>query len=157
MRPLVPIVAALSLIAMAAHADPRQVKAGGLVIGARTVRASIGHNPNTAAYMTIANRGSRPDRLMSAACACADKVEVHVMQEMKGMMMMDDAGPVEIPAHGEVAFNPGGRHLMLTGLKETLVDGGQQKITLVFEHAGSVTASFNIRDRIAADGAPPTR
>jgi copper(I)-binding protein len=153
---LVPIAAALaSLAATPTHADPHQVKAGDLVIESRAVRASIGHNPNTAAYLTIANAGAKPDRLMSASCACAAKVEIHVMQEMKGMMMMDDAGPVEIPAHGKVTFHPGGRHLMLTGLKEPLVDGGQQQITLVFEHAGPVTASFNIRAKISVDGAPP--
>jgi copper(I)-binding protein len=157
MRRLVPFAALLALIAAPAHADPHQVKAGDLVIASRAVRASIGHNPNTAAYLTIANGGAKPDRLMSAACACAAKVEIHVMQEMKGMMMMGDAGPVEVPAHGKVTFHPGGRHLMLTGLKEPLLDGGQQEITLVFEHAGKVTASFNIRSRIAADGAPPER
>ena len=155
MRPLVLLAAALSLIATAALADPHQVKAGDLVISALTVRATIGHSPNTAAYMTIANRGSRPDRLLSADCACAAKVEIHVMQEMKGMMMMDDAGPVEIPAHDTVSFTPFGKHLMLTALKEKLADGGQQEITLVFEHAGRVTASFNIRARIDADGATP--
>ena len=155
MRALLPIAALISLIATAAAADPHQVKAGDLVIASRTVRASIGHSPNTAAYMTIANGGSAPDRLMSASCACADRIEIHVMQEMKGMMMMNDAGPVEIPAHGKVTFHPGGRHLMLTGLKEKLVNGGQQEITLVFEHAGPVTASFNIRAKIAVDGAPP--
>ena len=153
MRAPILFAAALSLIATAASADPHQVKAGNLVIEGRAVRASIGHNPNTAAYMTIANRGDAPDRLMSAACACADKVEVHVMQEMKGMMMMDDAGPVEIPAHGKVVFRPGGRHLMLTGLKESLADGGQQEITLVFEHAGPVTVGFNIRAKITVDPA----
>ncbi len=136
-------------------ADPHQVKVGALVIGSRVVRASIGHLPTTAAYLTISNSGNAPDRLMSASCACAEKVEAHVMQEMKGMMMMGDDGPVVIPAHGSVAFHPGGRHLMLTGLKEKLVDGGQQEITLVFEHAGPVTASFNIRAKIAADGSPP--
>ncbi|QUD86439.1 copper chaperone PCu(A)C [Phenylobacterium montanum] len=155
MRRLVPFAALLALLAVPAHADPHQVKAGSLVIASRTVRASIGHTPNTAAYLTIANGGSTPDRLVSASCACADKVEIHTMQEMKGMMMMGDAGPVEIPPHGSVTFHPGGRHLMLTGLKEKLLDGGQQEITLVFEHAGKVTVSFNIRAKIAADGAPP--
>ncbi|HEY2660298.1 MAG TPA: copper chaperone PCu(A)C [Caulobacteraceae bacterium] len=155
MRALVLIAAALSLLATPASADPHQVKVGKLVISSRVVRASLGHTPTTAAYLTISNGGDTPDRLLSASCACADKVGAHVMQEMKGMMMMGDDGPVVIPAHGTVAFHPGGRHLMLTGLKEKLTDGGQQEITLVFEHAGPVTASFNIRAKIAADGSPP--
>lgn len=150
-------LAFLALIAGPALADSHQVTAGDLVISSRVVRASIGHAPNTAAYMTIANRGAAPDRLMSASCACAETVEIHVMQEMNGMMMMDDAGPMVVPAHGSVDFRPGGRHLMLNGLKERLADGGEQEITLVFEHAGPVTASFHIRAKVPLSAQPSRR
>lgn len=153
MRALSLIAAALCLLATTAGAASQPAKAGKLVISGPVVRASLGHTPTTAAYLTISNGGDAPDRLMSASCACADKIEAHVMQEMKGMMMMGDDGPVVIPAHGAVTFQPGGRHLMLTGLKQKLVDGGRQKITLVFERAGQVKVSFDVRDKIEASPA----
>jgi copper(I)-binding protein len=163
MRPspkLIAITAGLSLVltATTVAADSHQVQARGITISERVVRASIGSAPNSAAYMIISNANNRPDRLMSASCACAAKVEAHATHEMKGMpgmMTMEALGPVVIPAHGSVSFRPGGMHLMLTGLKEKLVDRGSQDITLVFEHAGRVTADFHIRSQIAADGAPP--
>lgn len=147
-------IVGLALSAATAHADSRQTVRGDIVIDQKVVRASIGHSPNSAAYMTVFNRGGAPDRLMSASCACAAKVEAHISEQMDGMMMMSDTGPVVIPSHGEVTFQPGGRHLMITGLKARLVDGGRQEITLTFEHAGAVKANFDIKANIAAGGSP---
>jgi copper(I)-binding protein len=154
------VSAGAGLIAGSAGADPHQVQVKGITISERVVRASIGNAPNSAAYMIIFNANGTPDRLLSAACACAARVEAHETHPMAGMpsmMEMSATGPVVIPAHGSVAFRPGGMHLMLTGLKERLADGGSQDITLVFEHAGRITADFHIRSQIAADGAPPIR
>jgi len=147
-------VAGLALATSGAGADPHQVQARGITISEGVVRASIGKAPNSAAYMVIANAGGTADRLISASCACAAKVEAHESHAMAGMpsmMEMRATGPVTIPAHGSVSFRPGGRHLMLTGLKGRLTDGGVQKITLVFEHAGAITADFHISARIAAN------
>ena len=122
-------------------------------IGDPVLRASIGSAPNSAAYMVITNAGGAPDRLMSASCACAAKVEAHESHPMAGMpsmMMMSATGPVAIPAHGSVRFHPGGLHLMLSGLKTRLADGAEQKITLVFERAGAITVDFHIRAQVAA-------
>jgi copper(I)-binding protein len=157
MRSALAGLAALGVLAAASQvaADPHQVRIRAITISERVVRASIGSSPNTAAYMVISNAANVPDKLLSASCACAAKVEIHLSHQMHGMMMMDSAAPVLIPAHGSVSFQPGGLHLMITGLKEKLIDKGSQDITLVFEHAGPVTADFHIRSQIAADGAPP--
>lgn len=149
------LILTLAALLSAPPALAGSVKAGRLTIDQAIVRASIGHSPNTAAYLVITNAGDRPDRLMSVRCACADKVDAHIMQMMNGMMMMDDAGPVEIPAHGQAVFAPGGRHLMLTGLKAPLNDGGRQSMVLVFEHAGSVTARFDIKAKIPVASPAP--
>ena len=57
-----------------------------------------------------------------------------------------------VPAHGRVAFSPDGMHVMLMGLRGRLVDGARQPMTLRFEHAGPVTASFQVRARITGGG-----
>ena len=74
---------------------------------------------------------------------------------MAGMSTMQSIGPIVIPAHGQLVFRPGGLHLMLTQLKEPLVEGGEQNITLVFQRAGVVRASFHIRAQIPAGSSPP--
>ena len=154
-RALVLSLLAASLLAGGARADPHQVKKGAITVSSRMVRTSFGSAPNSAAYMVIANSSGTPDKLMSARCACAASVDIHETEEMAGMSMMKSAAPVTIPAHGQVVFRPGGLHLMLTHLKEPLVEGGEQDITLVFQRAGVVRASFHIRAQIPAAAAPP--
>jgi periplasmic copper chaperone A len=151
-RALFVALAASLALAGPALADPHQVKKGDITISNRVVRASIGHSPNSAAYVVIANTGGAPDALVSASCACAAKVEIHKTVMMQGMMMMPEAAPVTIPAHGQVTFRPGGYHVMLEGLKEPLKEGGDQNITLVFQRAGPVTAGFHIRAQISPEG-----
>jgi hypothetical protein len=145
------LIAAFALavgLAGPALADPPAGRAGDIVVTGAEVRASLGDAPNTAAYMVIENTGGRPDRLLSVTCACADEAKVHITRAMNGMMMMEPAGPVVVPAHGRLALRPGAMHVMLTGLKGRLVDGGRQAMTLTFERAGPVRVSFRVRDRI---------
>jgi len=145
---------ALMFIASSAAADPHQERVGHIILSSRVVRASIGHSPTSAAYLVIANTGDAPDELVSASCACAASVGIHASHIMGGMMMMSDVGPVTIPAHKSVSFAPGGLHLMLTGLKENLADGGEQTMTLTFKRQGPIKAAFHIRAQIDVGRAP---
>lgn len=108
------------------------------------LRASIGKVPNTAGYMTVRNASASADRLLSASCACAGKVEVHA-STASGMA---PAGPVVIPAKGEAAFAPGGRHLMLTAVGKPLEPGTLVEVQLRFEKAGVVKAPFFVTNRV---------
>jgi copper(I)-binding protein len=146
---------AVSLLATGgAQADPPQVRKGDITVSSRMVRTSFGTAPNSAAYMVIANAGAAPDKLVAARCACAASVDIHETEDMAGMSMMNSAGPITIPAHGQVIFHPGGLHLMLTHLKRPLVEGRAQDITLVFQRAGTIRASFDIRAQIPAAPMP---
>jgi len=137
------------------RADPHQAKQGDITISGRMVRTSFGHAPNSAAYMVISNSSPAPDKLIAARCACAASVGIHETEDMVGMSTMKSAGPIVIPAHGQVIFRSGGLHLMLTGLKEPLVEGGEQAITLVFQRAGTMKVSFHIRAQIPVAAMPP--
>ncbi len=138
--------AALALLALAPASWAETH--GPITVSSGQVRASLKGSPNSAAYMVIANASDRPDALLAARCACAQSIDIHKTEETGGMSMMASAAPVAIPAHGQLAFRPGGYHLMLMGLKGPLRDGGQQDITLVFQHAGAVRTGFAIRATI---------
>jgi periplasmic copper chaperone A len=155
--PLFALLAAAMLTSNGARADPHQVKKGDITVSSRMVRTSFGGAPNSAAYMVIANTGATPDKLLSARCACAASVGIHETENMAGMSSMQSTGPIVIPARGQVIFHPGGLHLMLTHLKEPLAEGGEQDITLVFQRAGTVRASFHIRAQIPVGAPPPMR
>jgi copper(I)-binding protein len=127
--------------------------AGPISVTNAQVRASLGGSTNSAAYMTITNAGGAADQLVGVECACAAKAEIHVTRMSGTMTSMAPSGPVSVPAHGSVVFAPGGRHVMLTGLKAPLVDGHSQPMTLRFAHAGSLRVSFAVRTNITGEPA----
>ena len=100
-------------------------------------------------YGVIVNDGDAPDTLVSASSPDARAVELHESMTVKGpmgpMMHMAATPALPIPAHGRVALAPQGRHLMLMGLKHPLKTGARVPVTLVFQHAGRVSASLAVR------------
>jgi copper(I)-binding protein len=61
---------------------------------------------------------------------------------MTGMSMMDG---VAVPAGGVVTLEPGGIHLMLTGLTSALESGTSIALELTFEHAGTIRVDAAVR------------
>ncbi len=104
-----------------------------------------------AAYLTIENTGSAPDRLVGATAPAA-KAELHEMTTANGVMTMRPLGSGLVIAPGQkVTLAPGGVHLMLTDLNAPLKEGEMLHITLQFEKAGAVDATFHIRS-VGAQG-----
>ena len=60
------------------------------------------------------------------------------------MQMMPQLDGVEIPAGGELVLEPGGYHVMLIGLTESLLAGDSFEATLTFENAGDVTVTVPV-------------
>lgn len=60
-----------------------------------------------------------------------------------GMQMVDS---VALPAGQQVAFEPGGYHIMLMGLIEPLVAGNIVSVTLTLESGNLVTVDAEVRD-----------
>ena len=137
------------LLASPALASPARITVTG-----GEIRASLGGSPNSAAYMTIANDGSQPDRLMSVSCACAAQAIPHQSEMKHGVMSMKATGPLAVRGHSRLLFQPGGLHVMLTGLKRPLVAGHGQDMVLRFEHAGAIRVHFEVKDRVDTPSAP---
>jgi periplasmic copper chaperone A len=87
-----------------------------------------------AGYLKISNRGTTDLRLVGGFSHFSGGVEIHSMT-MDGdiMRMRRLSDGVVIPAGGEVEFQPGGMHLMLTALKQPLVLNDRIPIVLHFE------------------------
>jgi len=100
---------------------------------------------STAVYLTLANGGSSPDALVSASSPTGS-VELHeTSTDMNGMTGMSPVERIELPAGATVALDPGGKHLMVTGLTTGLDAGGSIDVELVFEHAGPVHVAAEVR------------
>ena len=101
--------------------------------------------PNGAAYFRVVNGGGESDRIVSARTDIADTVEIHTHEMDGGMMKMRRVESVVVPAGGEVEFKPHGLHLMLFGLKEPLAGAGSYGLTVVFENAGELDVSVDVK------------
>ena len=133
--------AALALPALPARAQ--EVTAGALRIAAPWTRAMRAGGTG-AGFMTIRNTGSAPDRLVAARSPAANVMELHTHIRDGDVMRMRAVPAIELPAGQEVRLAPGGLHLMLIGLAQSLEPGGRVPVTLVFERAGEVTIQLAV-------------
>ena len=102
-------------------------------------------------YMQIVARENL--RLTGVKSAAAETAEVHQMKMENGMMRMRAVPSLELPAGKRVKLEPGGYHVMLFDLKQSLVTGQKLKLELIFEDAAKrehhVRIEAIVRDRDA--------
>nr|WP_170841829.1 copper chaperone PCu(A)C [Sphingomonas gellani] len=119
--------AALALMLGACSAPPK------LSVDNAWVRLSAVPNGPAAAYFTL--HGGRTDAtLISVSADVAVRSEMHEsMTGARGMSGMHPLDRVVVPAEGDVAFAPGGRHVMLFNVNPGIRPGGHRVLlTLTF-------------------------
>jgi periplasmic copper chaperone A len=107
-------------------------------------RATPGGAKTAAIYMTLSNKGTADDRLVSVSTPVAGTAEVHSTTTENGMMRMRPAGPLDVKPGTPVVLKPGGYHVMLMDLKGPLVAGQSFAVTLTFEKAGAVEVTATV-------------
>lgn len=97
------------------------------------IRATAPGMTATGGYLTIHNHSGVADRLVGVAADFAAKAEIHSMVHENGVMKMRSLPDgIEIPAGGMVELAPGGLHLMLMGLQQTLQSGQVLEVEITF-------------------------
>jgi len=87
--------------------------------------------------MTIDNRGSGDDRLISVEAAAPAKAMLHASGSSGGISRMRHMGAgLALPAGTAVQLKPGGTHVMITGLGGPLHTNDVVKLRLQFEKSG---------------------
>ncbi len=124
---------------------------GDLTIHKPWARASIGQAQAGAAYLTVMNKGSLPDRLIAAEGTVANRVELHTHMMDGGVMRMRPVKAIEVAPGEPAVLKPGGLHVMLMGLKAPLVKGESFPLTLVFEKAGRIEVDVPICEGTAME------
>ena len=139
-------LAAIFALLLVAPASAEDVKAGDLVITQAWTRATPNGAKIGGGYLTIENKGTAPDRLVSGSGDVAGKIEVHEMSMDNGVMKMRalDKG-LTIEPGKTVKLAPGGYHLMMFDLKAPLKQGDKVPVTLEFEKAGKVSVSLDVQ------------
>jgi hypothetical protein len=136
---------ALSLAFPALADHDGMAHAGAIMIHDGWVRASLGSNPNSAAYMTLEIHGDAVDRLLKASSPAAKAAELHTHIMEDDIARMRPVEAIEVAPGEPTVLQPGGLHIMLMGLTGKLEEGGNVPVTLTFENAGEVTLDLPIR------------
>ena len=127
------------LLVLALPAAAHQYKVGGIVLHHPWARATPPGATVAAAYVEIINKGAEADRLVSVTSPIAEVAEIHDATVVDGVSKMRRIeGGLEIAAGATVEIKPGGIHIMLMRLKDTLVENVPVKATLIFEKAGAI-------------------
>lgn len=98
------------------------------------------------AYMTITNEGGVADTLAGAQSDIAETVELHRTTMENDVMSMQPVENVEVPARSQVKFEPGGVHVMLIRLRQTLEPSARFQLTLQFEESGAVPVEVEVQE-----------
>jgi periplasmic copper chaperone A len=94
------------------------------------VRATVPGQKTSGAFMQLTS--TTDATLVGARSPAAGVVEIHEMAMGENMTMKMRAVPgIELPAGKAVALKPGGYHIMLLDLKDTVQAGGKLRLTLV--------------------------
>ena len=118
---------------------------GSIHISQPWARATPKGASSGAAYMTITNRGSTPDRVSCVSSDISGQCQIHSMTMDNGVMKMRPVeGGLEIKPGETVTLRPSGFHVMLVDLKQPLQQGKMAEATLKFENAGTVKVEFPI-------------
>ena len=128
---------AVFFLSMEIAAAGGEIKRGHLTVKDVWSRATPARNG--VAYMTILNHGGGADRLVAAEVSIAKKVELHSHSMKDGVMRMRRISSIEVHPGETAVLAPGGNHLMLIGLHQSLKEGENFSLTLVVEKGGKIS------------------
>jgi periplasmic copper chaperone A len=133
--------------APAEHADHMDTGAPADAEGAwaRPVALAEADRPTSAVYFTLDNPGDAPLQLVAAETDVAGRTEIHETTMDGDVMRMRPVEAVDVPVRGEVAFQPGGLHVMLLDVRRDLVAGETFALTLRFADGGERTLDVTVR------------
>lgn len=102
-------------------------------------------------YFVIYNDGDTVRRLAGVTSDAFAQSMLHESVRSSGVERMRDVAGVDIPPHGEIAFAPGGYHLMLMQAKSPLQVNEQVIVDMEFVDGTQLPVTFNVRPANAVD------
>jgi len=136
----------LIALAFAAALAGRPALAGELAVANAWSRSTPPSARVGVVYFTLENDTKKSDRLLKLTTPVASKVEVHRTEVLHGIARMREVAVLHVDAGQTLEFQPGGLHVMLTGLKQPLVAGTAFDLELLFEVAGPRKVRVDVRD-----------
>jgi len=133
-----PVILTSTLLALSAA----PTFAGDIEIKAPWVRGTVAGQMATGAFMEVTSKAGAT--LVGAASPVAGLTEIHEMKMDGGMMKMRAIARLDLPAGKPVILGPGGYHVMLMNLKQTIRTGESVPLTLQFETRGKKMETIDV-------------
>jgi copper(I)-binding protein len=114
------------------------------------VRGTVAQQTATGMFVQLTSPAG--GRLVSASSPLAGVVEIHEMSMDGTVMKMRAVPALELPAGKPVDLKPGGYHVMLMDLKQTLKAGDTVPVTLVIEGKDGRRESIDVKAPVKALG-----
>ena len=144
--PLFATVAAATLALAGCNqgASPETTPNNGIALSeGKLVLPAVKGNPG-AAYFTIANKGDKPIRLAAVEVAGTGMAMFHETMEMDGHSTMQDMTAPEVKAGEIVTFAPGGKHVMVHDVPDSLAAGKAVTMTITTEDGQKATTPLKV-------------
>lgn len=106
------------------------------------VRGTVPGQKGTGAFMELTSK--RTARLVAVGSPAAGAVEIHNMKMEGSVMKMFAVNGVDLPANRTVKLAPGGYHVMMMDLKQTLKAGDRVPLKLTFEMADKTRETLDL-------------
>jgi hypothetical protein len=138
------IISATYVALLLAACSPAQHRENGLIFTDWYIVKSFGNTGITTAYGKIKNSSASGTTLNAVALDCAEKVELHETIESGGRISMIALVSVPLPAGLTIAFEPGRKHLMISGFRQP----APAQCKAIFRIAGSdISFEIPVRER----------
>lgn len=137
-------LATLAAAVISAPAFAGDYRAGGIEVRRPWTRPAQA-GMNGVGYLTLANVGSKPVKLVTVETPAARSATIHQSSMANGVSSMRAVtGGLTIAPGAKVEFKPGGYHLMLMGLKAPQALGGKVPVTLVFDGGRKMSIDLSV-------------
>ena len=119
----------------------------GITVHNAWMRPTVQGN-NGAAYFILNNHSTDSDELVEVSSDVAEAVEMHEssMAEGTGIMQMNQVFSLPLIERSEVAFEPGGLHIMLVKVNRDLSIGENIELTLHFKNHEDVAVKVSVAE-----------
>jgi periplasmic copper chaperone A len=107
------------------------------------VRATVAQQKSTGAFMQLTSQ--QDAKLIEVKSPAAKIVEIHEMKMDNNVMKMRPIDGLALPAGKGVELKPGGYHVMMIDLNQTLKEGDTVPLALVIETADGKRQTIDVK------------
>lgn len=142
----------IALLCLSGACFAHSAQQGDIQIGHIWARATAKGATAASVYVPLLNKGTKPDNLVIIRTPVAEEAMLHESKIVDGVSQMTMLDDLLLLPNQPVAMRPGGKHIMLMGMKRQLIEGESFPLTLKFQNAGEITVSVMVHSAGAKGG-----